>query len=162
MRRARIFAPAAMFARARSRNLTEWRGRSKGLPLVKGAAERSEAEGFAPTGIRSDFKNCCFQMILPYPLRANPPSACCRNPSFSNGVRKAPFSVTARALFCARSPRPPRTAGVRCPMNCRPLSAALRTSFRLGHRSRSLLRSLTSGSTDSGYPLSYELSPSLG
>ena len=29
-----------------------------------------------------------------------------------------------------------------------------------GHRSRSLLRSLTSGSTDSGYPLSYELSPS--
>ena len=31
-----------------------------------------------------------------------------------------------------------------------------------GHRSRSLLRSLTSGSTDSGCPLSYELSPSLG
>ena len=43
------------------------------LPLAKGAAEHSEAEGFAPTEMRSDFKNCCFQIILHYPLRANPP-----------------------------------------------------------------------------------------
>ena len=31
--------------------------------------------------------------------------ACCRNQSFSNGVMKSPFSVTARADLCPRSPR---------------------------------------------------------
>ena len=42
------------------------------LPLAKGAAEHGEAEGFAPTETRRGFKKYCFQMILPYPLRANP------------------------------------------------------------------------------------------
>ena len=38
------------------------------LPLAKGAAEQGEAEGFAPTDMRSDFKNYCFQIILPLRL----------------------------------------------------------------------------------------------
>ena len=42
--------------RARPRNLTVMLGRPKGgLPLAKGAAERSKAEGFAPTDMRSEF-----------------------------------------------------------------------------------------------------------
>ena len=43
------------------------------LPLAKGAAERSEAEGFAPTEMWSEFLKYCFQIIFPYLLRANPP-----------------------------------------------------------------------------------------
>ena len=61
-------------------------GRTLRLPLAKGAAERNEAEGFAPTEMRSDFKNCCFQIILPYPSRANPPRlAVAIRPPFAKG-----------------------------------------------------------------------------